>query len=114
MSFSTTVKTFTPIHNRTAKVHEFERFVLGGSYKRMLSLFEVMLNQPDDLSVSLGKVLRLMRKTAKVSQTDFGKMLGVHQTAVCRIEKGSQSLTPVQLLTISKYFDVSIDSLLDG
>jgi transcriptional regulator with XRE-family HTH domain len=65
-----------------------------------------------DLQHELGRTVKLMRKTAKVSQVDFGKLLEVHQTAVCRIEKGFQSLTPEQLVSLSKFFDVSVDSLL--
>lgn len=68
----------------------------------------------DNLQEVLGKTVRFMRKTGRISQVEFGKLLDVHQTAVCRIEKGSQSLTPEQLSIISKYFSVSVDSLLAG
>lgn len=62
----------------------------------------------------LGTTLHHMRKTAKISQAEMGKLLDVHQTAVCRIEQGAQSLTPEQLVILSKFFSIRIDSLIAG
>lgn len=67
-----------------------------------------------DFETHLGDTLHYLRKTAKISQEEMGKLLGIHQTAVCRVEKGLQSLTPEQLFVLTKHFDVKLDSLLDG
>lgn len=69
------------------------------------------LFRPD---TELGSTVRHLRKTAKVSQTELGKLLELHQAAVCRVELGEQTLTPFQLKTISEYFDISVDYLLLG
>lgn len=75
---------------------------------------EPSLGNPKSIDLSLGSVVHSLRKTAGISQVDMGKVLDVHQSAVCRIEKGDQSLSPEQLFKLSKLFSVKVDSLLVG
>jgi len=62
----------------------------------------------------LGETVYLMRKAAKISQVELGNILSLHQTAICRIEQGFQSLMIEQLYTISQFFGVKMDALVDG
>ncbi len=62
----------------------------------------------------LGQTIYNLRKTTRVSQTKLGEVLSLHQTAICRIEQGTQNLTPSELYLLSQFFDVKIDSLLVG
>lgn len=50
---------------------------------------------------SLGRLIRTRRKAKKLSQTEFGKLIGLHQGSVCRVELGTQCLTPEELLAVS-------------
>src|SRR5689334_21365106 len=66
------------------------------------------------LKSNLGNVIYNLRKAGKVSQETLGRILTLHQTAVCRVEQGSQNLTPEELYITSKFFDVNVDALLTG
>lgn len=62
----------------------------------------------------LGGRLRKLRKTAGITQVEFCKFLGLEQAALSRVESGDQGLTPEHLLRISKYFDIPVDTLIQG
>jgi transcriptional regulator with XRE-family HTH domain len=63
---------------------------------------------------NLGETLKRLRKLAKVSQTELGGVLAIHQTAVCRVEQGTQSLLPEQLYRVSQFFGIELDALISG
>ncbi len=63
---------------------------------------------------SLGETLSRLRKCGRISQAQLGAALGVHQTAVCRIEANEQGLTTEQLRRASDFFEISVDFLLRG
>lgn len=62
----------------------------------------------------IGATVQRIRKTAKVSQVALGELLGLHQSAISRIEGGQQNLSPDELLTLTTHFDISADALLSG
>ncbi len=62
-------------------------------------------------SPRLGSNIRFLRRRAKVTQEDFASMLGVHQSALSRIESGEQGLTPAQLIIAADYFGMTLDDL---
>lgn len=68
----------------------------------------------DQLYQSLGQTIYTLRKITGVSQQELGKVLGLHQTAICRVENGTQSISPLQLQSLAQYFGISIDSLFSG
>lgn len=68
----------------------------------------------DECTARLGMTIRRLRNVTNISQVELGNILDIHQTAICRIEKGSQTLTPSQLKTIATHFEVTLDSLLAG
>ncbi|MEW6058231.1 MAG: helix-turn-helix transcriptional regulator [Bdellovibrionota bacterium] len=76
----------------------------------MTSIFEI--SPGSGREGTLGTTLRRMRKYAKISQAELGKLISVHQTAISRIESNEQSLAPEQLRVISKFFGVSLDDLM--
>ena len=45
-------------------------------------------------NLKLGHTLRSIRKAASVNQNEVAELLNVHQAAVSRIERGSQSFIP--------------------
>ncbi|MEW6055690.1 MAG: hypothetical protein AB1540_03675 [Bdellovibrionota bacterium] len=67
-----------------------------------------------EVQFRLGESVRLLRKVSGVSQASLGAVLELHQTAICRVEKGSQSLTPAELFLVGKFFGVSINRLVEG
>lgn len=64
--------------------------------------------------VGLGRTLKSLRTLANMSQEGFAQLLSIHQTAVSRVESGSQSILPWQLLKVSEFFEISVDQLLSG
>lgn len=68
----------------------------------------------NQIKEQLGETVYLMRKAAKISQVELGRLLSLHQTAICRIEQGLQSLMIEQLYTLSQFFDVKLDALIEG
>lgn len=46
---------------------------------------------------AIGQAMRRRRRYERVTQEALGKALGLHQTAICRVEKGVQSLTAYEL-----------------
>lgn len=58
------------------------------------------------ITVTNAQIKRL-RKELKLSQTEFGKRLGVTGTAISRIENGDRSVTEQMALLICKEFNVN-------
>jgi transcriptional regulator with XRE-family HTH domain len=48
----------------------------------------------------IGPLVKRLRKDLGVSQTEWGKILDLHQAGVSRVESGSQFLTPEQLILL--------------
>lgn len=59
------------------------------------------------------KRLRELRRQQERTQADLAKLLGVNRTAISKLELGQQQASAAQLLKLSKYFDVSVDFLLE-
>lgn len=51
--------------------------------------------------------LKALRKELHLSQEDFGKRLGVSNTAISKLEKGERSLTEQMALSICREFRVN-------
>jgi len=62
----------------------------------------------------LGAEIRKCRKMLAISQEKLGARLGLHQAAIARVEKGSQAMTPFQLVTLAKFFGVPVNHLLNS
>ena len=61
----------------------------------------------------IGQNLKVFRKRALVSQEELAKKLGLHQAALSRIESGTQKLTPTQIVTAAKFFQLpTLDAML--
>lgn len=57
--------------------------------------------------------LKQLRKEKKVTQLDVANVLGITVSAYGNYELGQRSPTPEMLVKLAKYFNVSIDYLLD-
>lgn len=55
-----------------------------------------------------------LRKTLKLSQSDFGSKLGVTSAAISRYENGERNLTEQMLLSICREFRVNYFWLTEG
>ena len=62
---------------------------------------------------TLGARLKAIRKSLAISQEYLGGYLNIHQTAVCRIENGEQTVTPQQLDLLSRLYKVKIDDMIN-
>lgn len=58
--------------------------------------------------------IRLLRKTLYLNQEDFGKKIGVSNTAISKIEKAERNLTEQMILSICREFRVNYFWLTEG
>jgi len=61
--------------------------------------------------VELGNTLKKIRKTCKVNQEKQGNLIAVDQTAISRIESGTQMLTAIQLKQIADFYGLEIGEI---
>lgn len=61
---------------------------------------------------TLGKNIKSVRKSNKMTQEDLAKILNVSKTAIVNYESGDRRISIEYLLTISNYFKIDIDVLL--
>ena len=60
----------------------------------------------------IGQTIKDLRRSKKLSQTDFAKIVGVSQTTVTDWETGKAEPSSSAITRIADYFDVSTDYLL--
>lgn len=58
--------------------------------------------------------LKLLRKTLELNQEEFGKRLGVSNTAISKLEKGERNITEQMILSICREFRVNYFWLTEG
>jgi len=63
------------------------------------------------LAGSLGKRIRRIRKAQKMSQAEFGKMIGASQRAVSYWEHGITLIGTEHLMSIKEVFNVDMSEL---
>lgn len=59
------------------------------------------------------KRLRELRLQQERTQADLAKLLGVNRSVISKLELGQQKPNSTQLLKLSRYFNVSVDFLLE-
>ena len=64
--------------------------------------------------MKIGYLLNQLRTEAKLTQEQFAEIVGVSQQSVQKWESGSSMPNLDKIIFISKYFDVSLDSLILG
>ena len=80
----------------------------------MLPVGPLKKGQDEKMLVALGETVKRLRKCAHISQEKIAETLILHQTAVCRVELGLQSLQPWHLQKLSDLYDVRVAGLLTG
>ncbi len=70
--------------------------------------------QDEKMLQNLGETVKRLRKCAHISQEQIAETLSLHQTAVCRVELGLQSLQPWHLQKLAELYDIRVTSLLSG
>lgn len=58
--------------------------------------------------------LKNIRKALKLSQSEFGEVIGIQKSAVSKLERGETSLTNANIKTICREFDVNENWLRTG
>lgn len=58
--------------------------------------------------------IRELRKSLDLNQEDFGKKLGVSNTAISKLEKGERNITEQMFLAICREFNVNSEWLRNG
>ena len=59
------------------------------------------------------KRLKELRIQQERTQADLAKLLGVNRSVISKLELGQQTPNSTQLLKLSRYFNVSVDFLLE-
>lgn len=60
----------------------------------------------------LGKNIKFLRESKQITQVELARALGLkHRQTISLIEQGEQSLTPYQLYSIGKIFDVRLEQI---
>ncbi len=59
--------------------------------------------------MSIGNVIRNYRTENKISQEELGQQIGVSRQAVSKWETDEVSPSAVNLIALSKYFDISVE-----
>lgn len=57
-----------------------------------------------EANIQLGKNLEAFRKKRGLSQEELGDVLGIHQSAISRVESGAQELSAYQVFLLNKNF----------
>lgn len=65
----------------------------------------------DPMLRQIGKNIRDMRRVRDLSQRVIACAIGVHQTALSRIESGTQQLTALQAKTLVDLLDIEFEHL---
>lgn len=68
----------------------------------------------DSVNVHLGKRIRMLRQNKGMTQSEFGKILGVASQQVQKYEKGDNRISAAKLHMISKRFRISLESFFEG
>lgn len=63
---------------------------------------------------NLNERLKLLRKELKLSQEDFGKRVGVSNTAISKLEKAERNVTDQMILSVCREFNVNEEWLRTG
>lgn len=60
-----------------------------------------------DFSCKVGEKIFLLRHSNKMTQKDFGTLLGLDQSQFSKIERGISPITASQLCQIAKWFNIN-------
>ena len=69
---------------------------------------------PDRASIqrAFGRILAMKRRSAKLSQADFGKLVGLSRTSITNIERGRQAIQLHQLYEFASMLEVPVAEML--
>jgi len=67
------------------------------------------------MSIALGKHIRNIRQTQKVSQTELAERIEyLNQSQISKIEKGDRKATAEDLIQIAKALGVTLEDIVSG
>lgn len=62
----------------------------------------------------IGRNIKQCREKKRLTQSEVCDVLCISQSALSRIEKGQKTIDAMELLCFSHYFNVSLNSLVNG
>lgn len=69
--------------------------------------------EPTDFDVALGRRVQRLRKDLKLSQTEFGKRLGVSFQQIQKYEAGANRIPPERLTMAARVFGITVAALMN-
>src|SRR5215471_5765809 len=79
-----------------------------------MATHEVDPRQPNNTDVEVGRLVRALRMSRGLSQTELGNQIGVTFQQVQKYETGGNRISMGRLARIAKMFGVSVPYLLEG
>jgi transcriptional regulator with XRE-family HTH domain len=67
-----------------------------------------------DKNSGFAKRLKELRQKKKISQTELGKIVGLHFTHISRYERGLSQPTAGKLRKLAEFLGVTVDYLIEG
>ena len=84
-------------------------------YMLELSYDKQTMKYPEDISIEyIGYRLRKVRLKLKKRQTEFAKILGIHQSSYSYYEDGKIRIPTKKLIILSQTFHISINTICNG
>jgi len=80
----------------------------------MMAMQKVDPRKADGTDVEVGRLIRALRMSRNLSQTELGNQIGVTFQQVQKYETGGNRISMGRLTRIAKLFRVSVPYLLDG
>lgn len=72
----------------------------------------IMNGIENNISISVGKKIKKVRKSLGLSGNELGKILGVSQQQVSRYERGTSAITIDTLIRISNALNITVNELI--
>jgi len=60
-----------------------------------------------------GRFIKFEREKREWTQTEFGAMIGINTSAICRIENGSQKFSTSKLQKLAELFNIDLQVVTD-
>jgi transcriptional regulator with XRE-family HTH domain len=92
----------------------YENVLFAKAQKEASMAAKIDPRQPDSTDVEVGRLVRALRMSRGLSQTNLANRIGVTFQQVQKYESGANRISMGRLTNIAKLFGVSVPYLLDG
>lgn len=62
--------------------------------------------------IKIGEKIKELRESRQMSQNEIAKLLGLHRPAISEIERGNREVTIEELIKLTEFFNIKLETLL--